>query len=173
MKKIKCGMMVFLCIAVMGFAAESDGTKRFGVFIGSNNGGRGRVQLRYAVSDARAVSKVFADMGGIAKEDSLLLVEPSAKDITACIDTLQEKVAKSKSDYKLTEIVFYYSGHADDDGLLLNREQYGYKELQERINAIPSDMRIVILDSCSSGAFTRIKGGVKTLPFLLDSSLSA
>ena len=34
-------------------------------------------------------------------------------------------------------------------------------------------MRIVILDSCSSGAITRAKGGVKTQPFLFDSSVSA
>ena len=34
-------------------------------------------------------------------------------------------------------------------------------------------MRIVILDSCSSGAFTRAKGGIKTQPFLIDGSLSA
>jgi hypothetical protein len=69
--------------------------------------------------------------------------------------------------------VFYYSGHSDEDGLLLNKERYGYKELRERINQIPSDMRIVILDSCSSGSFARAKGGVKTQPFLIDSSLSA
>jgi hypothetical protein len=34
-------------------------------------------------------------------------------------------------------------------------------------------MRIVILDSCASGAFTRIKGGNKTQPFLMDGSISA
>jgi hypothetical protein len=34
-------------------------------------------------------------------------------------------------------------------------------------------MKIVILDSCSSGAITRAKGGVKTQPFLFDSSVSA
>jgi hypothetical protein len=34
-------------------------------------------------------------------------------------------------------------------------------------------MRVVILDSCSSGAITRAKGGVKTRPFLFDSSVSA
>jgi hypothetical protein len=33
-------------------------------------------------------------------------------------------------------------------------------------------MRIVILDSCSSGAFTRAKGGAKTQPFLFDDSMS-
>jgi hypothetical protein len=71
------------------------------------------------------------------------------------------------------ELVFYYSGHADEEGLLLNREHYGYRELRERITGIQADMRIVILDSCSSGAITRAKGGVKTSPFLFDTSVSA
>jgi hypothetical protein len=82
-------------------------------------------------------------------------------------------VLKTAKTNRRTEIVFYYSGHSDDEGLLLNREKYYYRELREKINNIPSDMRIVILDSCASGAFTRIKGGEKTLPFLIDSSSTA
>jgi hypothetical protein len=150
-----------------------DGTRRFGIFIGSNNGGRDRVMLRYAVSDARAVSRVFAEMGGIYDEDNFLLIEPSAGDINRRIGAIREQIAASRQRYKRTELVFYYSGHSDEDGLLLNRERYAYRNLREQINQIPSDMRIVILDSCSSGAFTRAKGGVKTQPFLIDSSLSA
>ncbi|MDR2102772.1 MAG: caspase family protein [Treponema sp.] len=150
-----------------------DGTRRFGIFIGSNNGGRGRVMLRYAVSDAGAVSRVFTEMGGIYEEDKLLLIEPSVGEINRQIGTIREQAAAARQNYKRTELVFYYSGHSDEEGLLLNRERYAYKDLRERINQIPSDMRIVILDSCSSGAFTRAKGGVKTQPFLVDSSLSA
>jgi hypothetical protein len=150
-----------------------DGTRRFGIFVGSNNGGRDRVMLRYAVSDARAVSKVFTEMGGIYEEDNFLLIEPSTGDINRLIRAIREQIAASRQNYKRTELVFYYSGHSDEDGLLLNRERYAYRNLREEINQIPSDMRIVILDSCSSGAFTRAKGGVKTQPFLIDSSLSA
>jgi hypothetical protein len=150
-----------------------DGTRRFGIFIGSNNGGRDRIMLRYAVSDARAVSKVFTDMGGIYDGDNLLLVEPSVGDINRRIQAIRNQVIAARQSNKRTELVFYYSGHSDEDGLLLNRERYAYKDLREQINQIPSDMRIVILDSCSSGAFTRAKGGVKTQPFLIDSSVSA
>jgi hypothetical protein len=157
----------------MVYGAVENSTKRFGLFIGSNNGGRNRATLRYAVSDARAVSRVFSEMGGISAEDSILLIEPGIREINRQIDTLHNRVLSSKRSYKRTEIVFYYSGHSDDVGLLLNRELYEYKALREQINTIPADMRIVILDSCSSGAFTRIKGGVKTQPFLIDDSISA
>ncbi|MCL2269822.1 MAG: caspase family protein [Treponema sp.] len=166
-------LVLFIFTAGFVFGAAEDSMRRFGIFIGSNNGGRGRVVLRYAISDAVSISKVFSEMGGISAEDSVLLVEPTARDINRRIDALYEQVNQAKSINKRTEVVFYYSGHSDEDGLLLNRERYSYRELRDKINSIPSDMRIVILDSCASGAFTRLKGGAKTQPFLMDSSLTA
>ncbi|MDL2228643.1 caspase family protein [Treponema sp. OttesenSCG-928-L16] len=171
-KGIVFGICCFIVSAAL-WGADEQSTKRFGIFIGANNGGRDRTMLRYAVSDARAVSRVFADMGGISGEDNILLTEPGIGEINSHIAALNRRVRDSKDAYKRTEIIFYYSGHSDEDGLLLNRETYSYRDLRERINEIPSDMRIVILDSCSSGAFTRLKGGVKTQPFLIDDSVSA
>ncbi|MDR1836692.1 MAG: caspase family protein [Treponema sp.] len=167
-------VLYFFVTAALVFGVQDESsTRRFGIFIGSNNGGRDRIALRYAVSDARSISNVFFEMGGIASEDSVLLVEPSVRDINNRIDAVHEQVLRSRETNKRTEIVFYYSGHSDEEGLLLNNERYLYTELRSRINSIPSDMRIVILDSCASGAFTRLKGGEKTLPFLMDSSLTA
>jgi hypothetical protein len=176
----RTGIVLLVLAAGAGpvFGAPVDGpaensTRRFGLFIGSNNGGRERIMLRYAVSDARVVSRVFSDMGGIASGDNTLLIEPRLRDINSHITAMNDAVTRARQSYKRTEIVFYYSGHSDEDGLLLGRERLSYRELRERISAIPSDMRIVILDSCASGAFTRAKGGVKTQPFLLDNSSSA
>jgi hypothetical protein len=147
-------------------------TRRVGIFIGSNNGGRDRVMLRYAVSDARAVSRVFGDMGGISHDDNIVLVEPTVAEINRRLDAMSRELSSTRGNYQRTEMVFYYSGHSDEDGLLLNRERYSYMDLRERINRIDTDMRIVILDSCSSGAITRAKGGVKAPPFLFDTSVS-
>ena len=172
--KIIAGLLCFwTAAAAFGEPEAGASMRRFGLFIGSNNGGRNRGTLRYAVSDARTVSRVFAQMGGIAGEDNVLLIEPTVGDINRRIDALGAEAVRSRETGRRTEIVFYYSGHADEGGLLLNRERYEYRELRDRINRLPADMRIVILDSCSSGAFTRLKGGTKTQPFLFDSSLSA
>ncbi|MDR0494087.1 MAG: caspase family protein [Treponema sp.] len=167
------GLLVLLVFNGLSAAEEAmPSTRRFGIFIGSNNGGRDRVMLRYAVSDAKSVSRVFTGMGGIADGDNILLVEPSVREINRQLDTFGRLSSQSKQNAQRTELVFYYSGHSDENGILLNRERYGYRELRERINAVQTDMRIVILDSCSSGAITRAKGGVKTQPFLFDSSVS-
>jgi len=162
----------FITLAI-AYGADNNTTRRFGIFIGSNLGGRDRVTLRYAVNDARSISGVFSDMGGIASEDLVLLIDPSVSEINRRLSTLREQVILANRTNYRTEIIFYYSGHSDEDGLLLNRERYNYRELKDRINDIPSVMRIVILDSCASGAFTRLKGGDKTQPFLMDNSLTA
>jgi hypothetical protein len=188
--KLKRRLAVFLCTGMMAgsgvFAASPPGSsageaagsgeqavRRFGLFIGSNNGGRDRIMLRYAVSDARAVSRVFGDMGGITGGDNILLVEPDLREINRQLAELAALLGEAKGHYKRTELVFYYSGHSDEEGLLLGRERYRYADLRKTINQIPSDMKIVILDSCSSGSFTRAKGGVKARPFLIDGSISA
>ncbi|MDR1326665.1 MAG: caspase family protein [Treponema sp.] len=158
-------------IGVMAWGVD-DSTRRLGIFIGSNNGGNDRTVLRYAVSDAHTVSRVFAEMGGVRGTDNILLVEPDIQELVRVIDRAQELVQNAKQTARRTELVFYYSGHSDETGLLLGQQRYSYQELRERINRIPSDMRIVILDSCASGAFTRTKGGIKTQPFLIDTSVS-
>jgi hypothetical protein len=174
MKKTGIFLLIMMIASIQVIFAEIDGTtKRFGLFIGANNGGQGRQTLRYAVSDAKAVNKVFLDMGGIETDDATLLVEPTVREINQQIDSINNQLNEAKKSYKRTELVFYYSGHSDEDGLLLNRERYNYRELREKINNLPSDMRIIILDSCSSGAITRAKGGVKTKPFMIDDSNAA
>jgi 3',5'-cyclic AMP phosphodiesterase CpdA len=174
-KKIITKGLLFIFAAAGLYAAEESNqpTRRLGLFIGANNGGRDRVILRYAVSDAKSVSGIFSVMGGIASEDNIILVEPSVREINRQFDNFEKIAAQSRRNAQRTELIFYYSGHSDENGIFLYRDRYGYRELRERINSVQADMRIVIMDSCSSGAMTRIKGGVKTQPFLFDSSVSA
>jgi hypothetical protein len=172
--KIKTTVLaVLLSVTVLSGLSAVEGARRFGLFIGSNSGGEDRAALRYAVSDARQMSQVFAVMGGISSGDNVLLVEPGTAEIRRQLESLGREAAAAGRNGRRTELVFYYSGHSDENGLLLGGERYAYRDLREQINTVRVDMRIVILDSCSSGVITRTKGGVKTSPFLVDSSLSA
>jgi hypothetical protein len=67
-------------------------------------------------------------------------------------------------------MIVYYSGHADEQGLLLGGERYAYRLLRDRLDVVPADVRIAVLDACASGAFTRLKGGRARPAFLVDAS---
>ncbi|MGD2294934.1 MAG: caspase family protein [Candidatus Aminicenantes bacterium] len=144
--------------------------KRFVVAVGANNGGEKREELQYALSDAKSFLRVFHDLGGVTEEDSLFLAEPDAKSFFTELDRFQAKIEKARPDYSRLEFFFYYSGHSDDKNILLGDEMVSYEDLRETISGIDADVRIAILDSCASGAFTRIKGGKKRQPFLLDTA---
>ena len=47
-------------------------------------------------------------------------------------------------------------------------DRYSYRTLRDRLDQIPADVRIAVLDACSSGAFTRVKGGRARPPFMID-----
>lgn len=144
--------------------------KRFVVAVGANNGGKDREKLMYALTDAKSFLRVFHELGGVTEEDSFFLAEPDVKSFYTEIGRFQAKMERSKPDYSRLEFFFYYSGHSDDKNILLGEEKISYADLRETINGIDADVRIAILDSCASGAFTRIKGGKKRQPFLLDTA---
>ena len=166
---------IISCISMYGlFAQDSDGSGlvRFGLFVGSNDGGRERITLAYAARDAESISAVMTEMGGIRPENSLLLEDPSRSELNAGFSELRDLVAESKAEARRVEFMVYYSGHSDEEGLLLGDEHYGYRELRDNITSMDSDVNIAILDSCSSGAFTRLKGGTMKSPFLVDESVN-
>ena len=174
-RRILSGIMsLFIFAWTSLFAAEIPQTqdktviKRYAVAIGANEGGKDRVKLRYAVSDARSFLSVLEELGGVQEEDSLLLQNPDVKTFYTEMGKLQTKMEKARPNFSRIEAIFYYSGHSDDKSIMLGDEKISYENFRETINGMPADVRIAILDSCLSGAFTRIKGGKKKLPFLIN-----
>lgn len=149
---------------------NSSGVDRYAVYIGSNKGGKGREQLLYAGSDALNFKKAMAEIGGVTEENSYVLIDPSKESIDDTLNKISGKITSSQSHAKRSEFIFYYSGHSDENALLLGDIPYDYSSLKAAITDVPSDIHVVILDSCYSGNFIRTKGGQKRKPFLLDDS---
>jgi hypothetical protein len=147
--------------------------QRFTLVIGANAGGDERPQLRYAISDAERFARVFAELGGVAPENEIVLKQPRIRDIVDALDLLNKRVVdarRASGGAGRTEVLVYYSGHADEQGLLIGADRYSYRTLRDRLDQIPADVRIAILDACASGAFTRLKGGKSRPAFLVDES---
>jgi len=136
----------------------------------ANYGGPQREKLRYAVSDAEAFIQVLKDMGGANKDDIFLLIEPDKKELIKALENIDIKIKQAGKEHRKTEIIFYYSGHSDEDGLMLGEEKLPYNIIKNSITQLSADVKVAILDSCSSGALIREKGGQMKSSFLLDSS---
>lgn len=142
--------------------------RRFSLVVGANDGGDDRVTLRYAVSDADLVGDVLRRFGGVSNDDHVRLSDPSPEALFAALEGLAVRIKAAKASGQHIQFVFYYSGHSDEQGLLLAGRRVDYKTLRKKVQAVPADVRIAVLDSCASGAFTRTKGGVKRAPFLIN-----
>lgn len=167
--------LLFMAMLIMPLSAArkgEDAVTRFSLIVGSNYGGTGRPRLRYAVSDARSVMRVLTGIGGVNLANCSLLVEPGREQFRVSLEEMKKKMMQTAGAAGRVEFIFYYSGHSDEEGLLLGRERISYGDIRKSIEGMPADVRIAILDSCSSGAFTRMKGGRAHAPFMVDSAYS-
>ncbi|MEO1273492.1 MAG: caspase family protein, partial [Myxococcota bacterium] len=174
-----CMGRIALAMVVVGVAwwmatpvqADAAGLRRFALIVGANDGGSERAVLRYANSDAKSVGRILTELGGLDTRDRVMLFDPHCEDVMAGLKRLQDRMSEARSSADRIELIVYYSGHSDEQGLLLYGERLGYRELRQAIEALSADVRIVILDSCASGAMTRAKGGKRRPPFLSDRSI--
>ena len=163
--------VVLAFLAALPAPARAAGqVQRYALVAGANFGGPDRAPLRYAISDAERFARVLLDLGGVLPADSILLKQPKVAEMVDGLGRLRRRVEAGKADGGRSELLVYYSGHADEKGLLLGEDRYSYRSLRDLLDAIPADVRIAVLDACASGAITRLKGGVVRRPFLVDES---
>jgi uncharacterized caspase-like protein len=173
MKQARSLLAVLLLLALAHGRASAQGgagLRRFALAVSANDGGPGRGHLQYAERDAAALSAVLQQLGGVEPADALRLLQPNVHALTAAFAELRTRAAEAQRAGARTELVFYYSGHSDENALLLAGERISYARVRQLLDELPMTVRIAILDSCASGAFTRLKGGARRAPFLVDTS---
>jgi hypothetical protein len=157
-------------VAVAGATGASPVFRRLALVISSNDGGRSRPSLHFADSDAGSVARVLESLGGVERQDLVEVKHASRERLRAAFVELRTRLQPLAGTHTRTEVFVYYSGHSDEDGLLLGDERVPYRELRGWIEEAGADVRIAVLDSCASGALVRLKGGIHRPPFLSDLS---
>lgn len=130
--------------------------ERYAIVVGENRGDRDEVELRYAESDARRIAGVLRTVGAFYPENVLLLSGVSSDDFRRALIGLNARLRQSSAGALL---FVFYSGHADADSLHMAGTRFGLAELRDLTAGSPAETRILVLDSCRSGALTRVKGG--------------
>jgi hypothetical protein len=173
MKSTRTAIYILAVLLALSNATYAQAViQRFVLIAGANSGGSDRPLLRYAVSDADRFARVLVDLGGVSTPDAMVLKDPKVRNLVESLNWLNQRVSEARraagAGKSRTEVLFYYSGHADEKGLLLGDDRYSYQSLRDRLDEIPADVRIAVLDACASGAFTRLKGGKVRKPFVVD-----
>ena len=72
--------------------------------------------------------------------------------------------------FELRDVVLfvYVSSHADNTGFRLADGHLAFTELRELLATVPTRLRVVVTDACTSGALIRERGGKVIQPFALD-----
>ena len=153
--------------------ADATAIRRFALVASSNDGGPSRTRLRFANSDGESVGRVLANLGGVRESDLIMVGDATRTSLAQAFADLKQRIAREARPQLRREVFVYYSGHSDEEGLLLGRERVSYRELRQWIDSAGAEVRIAILDSCASGSLIRLKGGTHRAPFLSDVSTQA
>lgn len=169
---MKCSILLWtalgLLVAESAQAEPKVPMRRFGLVVAANDGGAGRSRLRYAESDAASFTALLHTLGGMNDADRITLAQPAQEELERGFTDIERAIEAARPSTERIELVFYYSGHSDENGLLLGDYNVPYASLRAKLEAVKADVRLAILDSCASGAMTRAKGGQRRPPFLVD-----
>lgn len=143
-------------------AAASAQVERFAVVVGNDLGESPDVPLRYAEMDAARMASVLQEVGGVRPENVVLLQGKDADTVRRALIAVNERVRTAG---RSTVLLVYYSGHADSSALHLGPSRLELTELEQLVRGSAAAFRLLILDSCRSGALTRVKGGTPIPPF--------
>ena len=154
-------VLVAAMVGPVGVASAAD-APRLGLFVGSNGAPPGREALRHAEADARRMRDVFVELGQMQAADATVLASPDRAQLVAALEALAARASPEAT------VVFYYSGHADDRGLLLGGTELRHADLRARLDAVKGRLGVHIVDACRAGALTRAKGIAGAEPFSVE-----
>ncbi|HUJ62782.1 MAG TPA: caspase family protein [Kofleriaceae bacterium] len=141
----------------------------YAIVVGSNAGGPGQTELRYAEDDARSVGALLVELGGYTAQQVDVVVHPTPDQLRDRLARLGERVTADLAAGRQSRVFFYYSGHARAQAIDLGDAELPLSELRQRLFQVPATLTIVVLDACQSGAFSRIKGAEPAADFSFSS----
>jgi hypothetical protein len=146
-------------------APASAEVKRYALLVGANRGHPSEVQLRYAESDVHGVAETLSQLAGFQSERIVRLVAPTPARVRGALVDLNLTIQQEVRGGHEAILFVYFSGHSDAQNLHLGANDLSSEELSKLVRLSPAKLKVLLLDSCRSGALTRVKGGRQVAPF--------
>jgi hypothetical protein len=108
--------------------------RRFVLLAGVDDGGPTRTKLRYA-GTARAMGRVLQTLA--APREDIVRVGRQPRRFDAAFADIEQRLRARRDAGVRRELLVYYSGHSDEDGLLIGRDRIAYDELRRACSAPP------------------------------------
>ncbi len=151
------GLLAVLLLALApatGRAASS----RFAVVVGQNHGAPGQPALWFAERDAERFARTLIELGDFDADRVVLVRDGSLARVREALAGTEARMAEARARGERPLLVFYFSGHADAQGIELGAERLSFGELRQRITSSQAEARVAIVDACEAGLLTQVKG---------------
>ncbi len=146
---------------------------RHALIVGHNEGSASERPLLFAEADAQRMTRTILNAGGTEAERTKTLTGPTRNELLHALGRLRAAVAADEQAGRDTLVLFFYSGHADAQGMHLGRQVVTWTELQTLLDRTGARVRVSFLDACESGAMTqrvRTKGATRAPSFAVELS---
>jgi hypothetical protein len=149
-------------------AAAPGSPEVIAVIAGANVGGYDDEPLHFAESDARRLRDLLIELGQLRAARALLVIGGGPDQIVQALTEARGRAAELASTGRRVTLLFYFSGHGDDEALHLPAGVLPLRELRQAIARVPADLRVTILDACRTGG--RAKGVTRGPAFALTAA---
>ena len=167
---------ILLTIFVLLLAVPAQAaTVRLGLFVGNNIGFGDDEPLRHAEREAEDLAKVFQEMGGLARDRTVVLQGATAEVLQDAVARLEGRIREIDAQGDEVLLLFYYSGHATAEGLNLRGSTLAMEWVRRWLETSKARVRIAFVDACESGTLARTRGGVpvEAVELTVDDALTS
>jgi hypothetical protein len=140
--------------------------ERIAVVVGADVGLAGEEPLRFAEADARKMRDVLLQLGSVRSDRAILVLGGGPEQVVRALIEARGRAAEIGRSGKHVILLFYYSGHGDDESMHLPQGVLPLADLREAIASVPADFKVSLLDSCRT--MPRAKGTRRGPAFSID-----
>jgi hypothetical protein len=155
--------------------ARAAGIHRISLFIGIDQGLENETSLRFAARDAKEMAAIFRQSGLYPADGLTVLANTSMESVRQAMRSVETSALRWKREGEQTYLFLYFSGHGDAQSLHIRGSKLMRDDLVAWLNALPCELKIMVLDACESGDFLRSKGGrfLQDLPVQIENNLKS